>query len=146
VHRWRPRLRHYLVQQFGVAYGRLDLVAKYPERFGGDQVSGPGMIVHAAATTLALALLGIAALATGLGRDAAAPLAAALAIPAALAVERSVAGVRAALRFRDPAGLLFPVAHLLRDLAWAAAVLVWLPRRALRRAPAPGHSMLRARG
>ena len=146
VHRWRPRLWHYLVQQFGVAYGRLDLIAKYPERFSGDQVSGPGMILHAAAMTLALALLGIAALASGLGADAGAPLAVAIAIPAGLAAERSVAGLRAALRFRDPAGLLFPFAHLLRDVAWVAAVLVWLPRRAVGRARAPGHSMLRAKG
>jgi GT2 family glycosyltransferase len=145
VHRWRPRLRDYLVQQFGVAYGRLDLVAKYPERFSGDQVSGPGMILHAAAMTSAIVLLGIAALASGVGVDARVPLALGLAIGVGLASERGVAGLRASLRFRDPAGLLFPVAHLLRDLAWVAALLVWLPRRAIRRAPAPGHSMSRAK-
>jgi hypothetical protein len=144
VHRWRPRLWHYLLQQFGVAYGRLDLVAKYPERLLGDQVSGPGMILHAAAMALALALLGIAALAASVAGDAAPPLAIALAIVLGLAAERSISGVRAALRFRDPAGLLFPIAHLLRDLAWVAAIVVWLPRRAIRRARAPGHSMLRS--
>jgi hypothetical protein len=145
VHRWRPRLWDYLVQQFGVAYGRLDLVAKYPERFTGDQVSGPGMILHAAAMTLGLALLGTAALASGIGVDARVPLALGLAIPIGLFAERSIAGLRAALHSRDPAGLLFPFAHLLRDLAWVAAVLVWLPRRAARRAPAPAHSMSRAK-
>ena len=145
VHRWRKHLWHYLLQQFGVAYGRLDLVAKYPERFSGDQVSGPGMILHAVAMSLALALLAVAALGACLGGEVGAPLALAFAIPAGLAAERCLAGLRAALRFRDPAGLLFPLAHFLRDAAWVAAVLVWLPRRAIRRARAPGHSMLRAR-
>ena len=146
VHRWRPRLWHYLVQQFGVAYGRLDLVAKYPERFSGDQVSGPGMILHAAAMTLVLALLAAGGLAWVLGSEATALVGCALAIVAGLAAERCVAGARAALRSRDPAGLLFPIAHLLRDAAWVAAILVWLPRRAIRRARAPGQSMLRAGG
>jgi hypothetical protein len=144
VHRWRPRLWDYLVQQFGVAYGRLDLVAKYPERFAGDQVSGPGMILHAAAMAVAVALLGVGALASGLGYAAQLPLALALAIAVGLAAERGVAGLRASLRFQDPAGLLFPFAHWLRDLAWVAAVVVWLARRAIRRAPAPGYSMSRA--
>lgn len=146
VHRWRPRLREYLVQQFGVAYGRLDLVAKYPRRIAGDQVSGPGMILHAAAMALVLLLLGLAAVAAALGASAAAPLAVALLVALALAGERAAAGLRAALRFRDPAGLLFPFVHLLRDVAWVAALAAWLGRRATLRTPVPRHSMGRAKG
>ena len=146
LHRWRPRLVGYLRQQFGVAYGRLDLVAKFPGRFAGDQVSGPGMILHAAATACALVLAaaGAALALGGAPAGAALPLAAALALVLLLAAERAVAGVRAARRFRDPVGLLFPLAHLLRDLAWVAALVAWLARRATLRAPAARHSMLRA--
>ena len=146
VHRWRPRLREYLLQQFGVAYGRLDLVAKHPGRIAGDQVSGPGMILHAAATSLAVALVAAGALAAALGASAAAPLSLALGLAIALALERAAAGLRAARRFGDPAGLLFPLAHLLRDLAWVAALAAWVGRRAALRPPVPRHSMVRQKG
>jgi GT2 family glycosyltransferase len=146
VHRWRPRLSEYLRQQFGVAYGRLDLVAKFPERIAGDQVSGPGMILHAAAMALAVALCAVAAGAAALGASAALPLGLALGLALALGAERAFAGLRAALRFRDAAGLCFPFAHLLRDLAWVAALAAWLWHRATLRAPVPRRSMPRARG
>src|SRR6185295_17162160 len=38
VHRWREDLAGYLVQQYGFGYGRIDVVAKHPARFGGDLV------------------------------------------------------------------------------------------------------------
>jgi len=144
VHRWRSRLAAYLSQQFGVAYGRLDLVARYPERVLGDQVSGAGMILHAAGTAAALAAFAVAGLLAAAGASATAWLGLGACLLALLAAERTVAGLRAALRFRDPAGLLFPAVHLLRDLAWVAALLAWLPRRALGRARLPRHSMGRA--
>ena len=65
----------------------------------------------------------------------------AVAIAALLVGERTLAGVRAARRFRDPAALLFPVAHLARDAAWAAAITVWLTRRLAGVAALPAHSM-----
>ena len=58
-----------------------------------------------------------------------------------LVVERAVAGVVAARRFGDPAALLFPVVHLLRDLAWVAAMARWLARRVAGAPLAPAHSM-----
>jgi GT2 family glycosyltransferase len=144
VHRWRHRLLDYLRQQFGVAYGRLDLVAKYPERFTGDQVSGPGMILHAAAAALALAAVASAGILAALGASPAVPLRLGGLTVLALAVERTVAGLRATARSRDPAGLLFPVVHGLRDAAWVAALAAWTLRRALGRARSPRHSMTRA--
>lgn len=152
VHHWRSGLHGYLQQQFGVAYGRLDLIAKYPGRFTGDQVSGPRMILHAAGMAFALAGFALAGAAAALGVRATGPgpvalaLACGLALLGLLAAERAITGVRAALRFRDPAGLLFPAVHLLRDAAWVAALLAWLSHRLLRRSRAPRHSMLRARG
>ena len=146
LHRWRVDLRGYLMQQFGVATGRLDLIAKYPGRVGGDQVSGPGMILHAAATALALASLVAGALLVALGARAALPVGLGLLTLTLLALERSFAGLRSAAHSGDPAGLLFPIAHALRDAAWVAALVVWLGRRAIGRPRMPGHSMQRASG
>jgi hypothetical protein len=145
LHRWRTDLRGYLRQQFGVATGRLDLIEKYPDRFTGDQVSGLGMIGHAAATALALASFVTGVLCLALGVSAAVPGGLAVSILALLALERGFSGVRACARSGDPVGLLFPVAHGLRDAAWVAAIVVWLGRRASGRARRPEQSMLRAR-
>jgi hypothetical protein len=60
---------------------------------------------------------------------------------ASLALERLIAGIRAARRFSDPTPLIFPVLHLTRDLAWAAAIGVWLARRVRGRRSNPSHSM-----
>src|SRR5262249_15238351 len=134
------------LQQFGVATGRLDLIEKFPGRITGDQVSGLGMILHAVAAAPALASLVTGLLCLALGAGAAIPLLGlAFGILALLALERRVAGLRAAGGSRDPVGLLFPIAHLLRDAAWVAAIVVWLARRASGRARMPGHSMLRVR-
>jgi hypothetical protein len=146
LHRWRTDLRGYLRQQFGVATGRLDLIEKYPDRATGDQVSGLGMILHAAATALSLASLvvgGVLCLVPGV--SATVPFGLAVAVLVLLALERGCAGLRATARSGDPAGLLFAVAHGLRDAAWVAAIIVWLARRASGRARMPGHSMLRVR-
>jgi hypothetical protein len=59
----------------------------------------------------------------------------------ALFAERCVAGVRAAVRFRDPAGLLFAAVHLVRDVSWTAAIASWVVRRLRGRVSRPGHSM-----
>jgi len=143
VHCWRQDMSGYLWQQYGVGYGRLDLVAKHPRRITGDDVSGLGMIAHAPAMLAALAALaaaGAVALAGGRWRPLAAAAGGLLAL---LAAERSAAGVRAAVRFRDPAGLVFAPAHLLRDAAWAAALATWTARRLTRRPSRPLDSMRR---
>jgi GT2 family glycosyltransferase len=143
VHEWRSTLGSYLRQQYGVGYGRLDVVAKHPNRIAGDTVSRAPMMAHApimlAATASALAWV----VAMGAGWPGAAAGWLALALVAGLAVERLGAGVIAAVRHRDPAGLLFAPVHLLRDLAWSAAIVVWSARRLARRASRPTDSMPR---
>ena len=47
------------------------------------------------------------------------------------------------LRTRDRAALGFPIAHLARDCAWAAAIVLWVPRVVTRRHAGPSHSMPR---
>ena len=134
IHRWRDGLLDYLRQQYGVGYGRLDLVDKHRgPRVKGDDVSGLRMIVHAPAMLGAILapLLGpVGAVASG-------------GILLTLAADRTVAGVQAFLRFGDPACLAFPPVHLLRDLAWALALVVWTGRKLLGKKTEPKDSMLR---
>jgi len=140
-HRWREGLSGYLVQQYGLGYGRLDLVAKHPTRLTGDSVSPPGMMIHAPLMLMVVAsLLGsvVMAMAGGPWRPM---MVSSAFVFAALAAERLVAGLRAAARFRDPAGLLFPIFHAARDLMWVAAIVTWSARRFGRERASPSHSM-----
>ena len=141
IHRWREGFVGYLLQQYGFGYGRIDLVAKHPHRVGGDSVSPAGMMLHP--LVMALAVAGAAtALAMALASGPWRPVAlGAVLLVAALAVERTIAGVRAARRFRDATALLFPALHLARDLAWVAAMAIWTARFISRRPRNPFDSM-----
>jgi hypothetical protein len=68
---------------------------------------------------------------------------AAAALMLTLFLERSYAGVSAWRHSGDRAALGFGVAHLLRDTAWAAAIVVWLTRRMTHTVSQPRHSMAR---
>ncbi len=134
THRWRDGLWAYLKQQYGVGYGRLDLVDKHRgRRVTGDDVSGLRMILHVPLTLLALGALAL---------PPAGPLISG-GVLVTLAADRAVAGVQAFARFGDPACMMFMPAHLARDLAWAWATVVWAGRRLLGRGRRPADSMLR---
>jgi len=141
VHRWRETLRGYLTQQYGQGYGRLDLVAKHPRWFAGDAVSPSTMMVHAPLMLIALVSAAASPLLWAAGLPWRPCLWLAAILVGGLAVERGVAGVRAAIRHRDPAGLLFAPIHLLRDVAWAFAIVAWGARRLAGRERRPWHSM-----
>lgn len=140
-HRWREGLSGYARQQYGFGYGRIDLVAKHRNRIAGDSVSPPSMMLHPLVTTVAVALLALATARSLSGASASAAMAGAVGLLGLLAVERTVAGVRAAVRFRDWVPLLFPFAHLIRDLAWVCAIVVWSARRLAGIDVRPSHSM-----
>ncbi|HEX3702265.1 MAG TPA: glycosyltransferase [Vicinamibacterales bacterium] len=141
VHRWREGLAGYLVQQYGFGYGRIDLVAKYPRRVGGDAVSPVRMMLHPLLMSIALAAFGAAALLAATGGPWRIPVIAAAALVAGLALERLAAGIAAARRFRDSTPLVFPLLHLVRDVAWVAAIGMWTGRRLFGRPSKPAHSM-----
>jgi glycosyltransferase involved in cell wall biosynthesis len=143
VHYWDDNLLGYLSAQYGMGYGRIDLVNKHHNRYNGDEVSNWLMMAHAPLMLLAFVALIGATLLTALGARLPFLSLAGVAILAALATERALAGIVASRRFGDRAGLMFPVAHLLRDLAWSAAIVAWVVRRALRIRAQPGHSMPR---
>jgi glycosyltransferase involved in cell wall biosynthesis len=143
VHCWREDFRGYLRQQFGVGYGRLDVIARHPRKFTGDDVSGTLMMFHAPAMLVALAALTTAGVLAALDGSWAPSAVVGLGLVAGLGVERTAAGVDAWRRTGDRAALAFSIAHLARDIAWAWAILTWLTRWALRRNRAPEHSMHR---
>jgi hypothetical protein len=142
VHHWREGASGYVRQQFGVGYGRLDVLCRHPSRMRGDQVSNAVMMAHAPVTLLALVLLAVSAL-SPLSRATPALAYAAGALFALLSIERAVAGVRAWRHTGDHAALAFPVAHLARNAAWAWAIVLWMARRIAGRSPLPTHSMRR---
>lgn len=146
VHLWRTRVSGYLRQQYGFGYGRLDVVAKHPGRVVGDTVSPALMMAHPVVLAGGLAVAAVALILWAVGRSWTTAAWAAAGVFLALVVERGVAGVRAARRFRDTAPLLFPVVHLARDAAWIAASGVWILRRLARRPGRPWHSMRREAG
>jgi glycosyltransferase involved in cell wall biosynthesis len=140
-HAWRGSLAGYCRQQYGFGYGRLDVVSRDRRRVTGDTVAPGLMMAHPIALVCGLALLGIAAVLFAAGRNSGPAAIAGLAVIALLTLERAIAGVRACFRFGDPAALLFPIVHLLRDLSWSAAILVWCSRRLTGRASRPQDSM-----
>ena len=141
-HKWRDGWTGYLAQQYGFGYGRLDVVARHPERWMGDTVSPAAMMAHPLVMAMALSLLGAGGLLASSPAWSTRNVTAGLALLAVLAVERAVAGVRAWRRFGDPAAIAFPLVHLVRDAAWVAAGVVWTSRRLLRRRLKPEHSMM----
>ena len=144
-HCWRDDLAGYLRQQYGFGYGRLDLVARHRRRIAGDRVSSAAMMAHPLLLILMSALGAAGTLAALVDRPSPWLYWSAVALAALLVGERALAGLRAARRFRDRAALLFPVAHLARDAAWALAIAVWVARRLAGVTAMPAHSM-RARG
>lgn len=145
IHHGRVTCLAYLRQQYGLGYGRLDVVWRHPHRVLGDRVSGPLMMLHAPLALVALLGAAGAGLAAAIGGPWDSLLLAAGAVTLLLAVERGAAGATALWRYRDPAGLLFVPVHLARDGAWAAAIAVWALRRLARR-PARGGQSLAAMG
>lgn len=143
THRWPETLKGYLRQQFGVGYGRIDVVRKHARRAGGDQVSDSLMMAHAPLTFAAAASIAASGVMALASTPAPWMAAAGAAILALLAVERTAVGVASWWRTGDRAALAFPIAHLARDAAWAAAIGMWCLRRAVGRTHSPAHSMRR---
>jgi hypothetical protein len=144
LHRWREDVAGYVRQQYGVGYGRLDLLARHPHRVGGDDVSGALMMAHGPMTFVAIAGL-IAAVAAALAGSHWRVIAlGSIGLLLLLFTERTLAGVAAWRRSGDRSTLAFGAAHFLRDAAWAAAIVVWTVRCMRRGVPSPNNSMPRS--
>ena len=144
IHRWRSRLAGYLTQQYGVGYGRLDLIRKHRgRRIKGDDVSGLRMILHVPLMLISMVALVAAGGAALAGLGGTVPGLVGAGLLGLLALDRLAAGLQARWRFDDPACLAFVPAHLLRDLVWVAALVMWCLRRLGRRPGRPRDSMFR---
>jgi cellulose synthase/poly-beta-1,6-N-acetylglucosamine synthase-like glycosyltransferase len=141
VHQWREGLRGYLLQQYGFGYGRIDVVAKHPSRAAGDSVSPMRMMIQPVLTAAAVSASAAAAVLGSLGAQWRPAAAAAAALLIAVILERGAAGISAARRFRTATPLVFPALHIARNLAWVAAIVVWIVRRFAGRQARPAHSM-----
>lgn len=141
VHYWRDNFSGYFTQQYGMGYGRIDLVFKHQGRYRGDDVSGVLMMMHAPLLGLALLLATAAGVAAALHQWALPFALGAAGLFSFLVVERAVSGVAAWRRFGEPAGFWFPLIHLIRDLAWLLAIALWSTRRIFSIRGKPQHSM-----
>jgi hypothetical protein len=135
-HAWPVTLWGYLKQQYGLGYGRLDLVRKHPHRVGGDCVSPSAMMAHAP-----VAALSMLALALGILGGHGSVVIVGLTGLCGLLLERVWTVVRSR-QVHAPSAWALPFVHLLRDGAWIAAVAAWCAR-ALRRPSRPVDSMSR---
>src|SRR6185436_13724922 len=99
------------------------------------------MMMHAPVMAVAVAGLAVAAVLALFGYPFFTLAAISAGLVGILAAERFIAGVRAARKFHDRAGFFFVPVHLVRDLAWTAAIVVWLGRRVWGRTSRPAHSM-----
>jgi glycosyltransferase involved in cell wall biosynthesis len=142
-HRWRDDWAGYLTQQYGFGYGRLDLLSRHPRRLGGDCVSPGAMMAHPILMLAALGFVCAGAASAAVGNRGAGFVWVAVAalLAGSLLFERAIAGWRAYRRSRDRAALMFPLAHLARDLAWVSAMIVWTGRRLTGARGAPRLSM-----
>jgi cellulose synthase/poly-beta-1,6-N-acetylglucosamine synthase-like glycosyltransferase len=141
LHKWREGGAGYFVQQYGLGYGRIDVVDRHRNRFAGDRVSPTMMMLHPIVLTAALLLVVMSAFAYAFDWPAVPLAAAAGALVAVLVIERLWAAASTVRRFGDRAAWLFPLVHLVRDLAWVTAIAVWLLRRLAGRPSRPSHSM-----
>ena len=141
THCWRDGWPGYAAQQYGFGYGRLDLIARHRSRLLGDRVSPAAMMLHPAILAVSLGAAGVAVISWTVTRGGTWWALSSVALIGLLVGERTAAGIAAALRWRDPAALLFPVVHLARDLAWVVAAARWAARRLTRTPAAPAHSM-----
>ncbi|OGR14577.1 MAG: hypothetical protein A2341_04965 [Deltaproteobacteria bacterium RIFOXYB12_FULL_58_9] len=143
THRWPATLGRYLAREYGLGYGRLDLIRKHPRRWHGDRISGLGMILHAAIMALSLFASPLLLGASLMGWNTGIAVAVWTVMLLALASERLAAGITGIILFGKPVGLLFPLLHLARDAAWSIAIVVWSVRTILRIDSLPSHSMQR---
>jgi cellulose synthase/poly-beta-1,6-N-acetylglucosamine synthase-like glycosyltransferase len=126
-HFWKADLVSYLKQQYRSAYGRMQLVRKHTDRVTGDSVSGLRMILQAPLTLLSF-LLAAAALAAAIfstQRAACYLLLAAVVVFGSIVIDRVFFALGVYRKQKDPAALLLPFVHLLRNAAWVWASLRW---------------------
>ena len=131
-HYWKEDLASYIKQQYRSAYGRMQLIGKHRDKVTGDSVSGLRMILQAPLTLLAVFLFaaGIGVNSFGLTAVLSPMVLIGSALLIILLADRTAFALSVIKKQRDPLALFLPGVHLLRNLVWGWALLMWTIRRA----------------
>lgn len=126
-HFWKADFAGYMKQQYRSAYGRMQLIRKHTDRVAGDSVSGLRMILQAPLTLLVLLFffVGVALALSPLNVYAPYAIVFALAVLAVIITDRTLFAFGVVMKQRDFTVFLMPLVHLLRNLSWTAALIVW---------------------
>lgn len=123
-HYWKETLASYLKQQYHSAYGRMQLVSRYPDKKGGDSVSGLRMILQVPATMATLVLIVSGAVFSWAGITGAI-LSAGLLIGLLVMVDRLLFSISVFRKQHDLTAFLIPPVHLIRNIVWCWALANW---------------------
>jgi len=136
VHHWKESFRGYLRQQFNVAYGRLQILSRHPEKKGGDKVSGFFLFLQVPLTLLFFLFLLIQFFSWAFGyfdyfyfRYS---YISALAILALLFLMQLPQALRLLAFKKDASMLLMPFFNIARNFMWLVALFVYYFRKMLR--------------
>jgi peptidoglycan-N-acetylglucosamine deacetylase len=127
LHYWKESFCGYLRQQFNVAYGRLQLIAKHPHKKTGDRVSGFFMFMQVPLTWLFLALL-LSELLYKYWYFRYSYVAAA-AVLVLLLLMQLPQSLRLLLFKKDASMLLLPFFNLARNFMWFVALVVYYAKK-----------------
>jgi len=128
-HYWKADYLSYVKQQYRSAYGRMQLIAKHKDKITGDSVSGLRMVLQAPLTLLSLMLVLIATGSSALGITSKLPLLLGLLVLGVLLIDRFVFTLAVLRKQKDLSVALLPLVHLIRNLVWSWALVVWVGRR-----------------
>lgn len=121
-HYWKETLLGYLKQQYDVAYARLQIINKYPEKKTGDDVANWFMFMQVPLTGLFYGFLGLGILFYLVNISASTILMNISLIPLAfLALLEIPQTLRVLIKRKDLSFILFPLFILLRNTAWCYA-------------------------
>lgn len=128
AHYWKADLKSYINQQYRSAYGRIQLIQRHKDKVTGDSVSGPRMILQVPMTLL-LAFLLLAGTVTYFIGLTSLLLWGGLALLFILLVDRVTFTLSVLKKQKDLLAAFLPFVHLLRNLVWSWAFLIWAARQ-----------------
>jgi cellulose synthase/poly-beta-1,6-N-acetylglucosamine synthase-like glycosyltransferase len=127
-HYWKADLKSYVNQQYCSAYGRIQLIQRHKDKITGDSVSGPRMILQVPLMLL-LAFLLLAGTATYFIGLTSLLLWSGLAVLCILLVDRLTFTLSVLKKQKDLLAAFLPFVHLLRNLVWSWAFLMWTAKQ-----------------
>jgi len=127
-HYWKEDLKSYIHQQYRSAYGRIRLIQRHKDKITGDSVSGLRMILQVPLMLLSAFLL-LAGTATYFIGFTSLFLWSGLALLCIILVDRLTFTVSILKKQKDLLAAFLPFVHLLRNIVWSWAFLMWTARK-----------------